>query len=359
MKIKRPRSFKLRNPVHLVLYALFIILTACSSRWEINNPYEHVNWEKYGQYKANLHTHTTISDGRMAPQTVVDQYHQLGYQILAITDHNEVTYPWTAFASLKASSKSEERLANGEIGNKAIIYENRNPKELGMIAIQGNEVSAPHHVNSYFSDYCTRTSQEDSTFIGTAEKNGLLVINHPGRYKYNAQWYTAFYKKYKHIIGMEIYNNGDRYPGDRQLWDSVLVALLPAHPVWAYSNDDMHSEGSIGRNWNIFILPELTEDQVRKGMEEGRSFYVYAPEGHKNQDIPKIQSIQVNRKQGQIQIIATGQDSIHWISGGKIVQKGNRIKLDDCPDFSSYVRAEIFGSPGIIIGTQPFVIQEK
>lgn len=346
------------NAFHLALFILFIVFTSCA-RWNITNPYEQVDWQNHRQYKANLHTHTTKSDGGLAPQMAVDHYHQLGYNILAITDHNEVTYPWTEFASMEASGKSKERLENGQIDPESIIYENRDPEALGMIAIQGNEVSAPHHIGSLFNDYNHPTKQEDSAFVSIAAKDGLVIINHPGRYKHNAQWYIDFYKKYNHLIGMEIYNQGDRYPSDRQLWDSVLVALLPVRTVWAYSNDDMHREKSIGRNWNIFVLPELSEEWVRKGIEKGRSFYVYAPEGHSNTNIPVIHSVQVNTKNGQIQLEATGQDSIRWISGGKKVYKGNLIKLDDCPELSAYVRAEIYGANGFIMGTQPFLIQKK
>ena len=39
-------------------------------------------------FKANLHTHSTISDARLSPQEVKQAYKDLGYQILAITDHN-------------------------------------------------------------------------------------------------------------------------------------------------------------------------------------------------------------------------------------------------------------------------------
>jgi len=343
----------------LALSVVFILLTACSTLWEINNPYEQVDWKQHGQYKANLHTHTTSSDGHLTPHNVVDRYHQLGYRILALTDHNAVTYPWTDFALMTPGPHSGKLVAEGKLSKEALVYENRDPRQLGMIAIQGNEVSSPNHIGSLFNDYNRPTSQEDSAFTAIAARNGLVIINHPGRYKHNAEWYANFYRKYNHLIGMEIYNNGDRYPGDRQLWDSVLVALLPGQPVWAYSNDDMHQEKSLGRNWNIFVLPELTKDWVRKGMEEGRSFYVYSPEGHKNPAIPKIQSVRVDRKKGQIQIEVTGQDSIRWISGGKIIQKGNLIKLDDFQELSDYVRAEIFGPGGLIMGTQPFIIQKK
>jgi hypothetical protein len=359
MNKKQSLNLMSYKTVHLVLFALLIAFTACSTRWGITDPYEQVDWKKDGQYKANLHTHTTNSDGHLAPNTVVDRYHQLGYQILALTDHNAVTYPWTAFASMKPAPHSEKLLAEGRVSKDDLVYQNRDPRQLGMIAIQGNEVSSPHHVNSLFNDYNHPTLQEDSAFTAVAARNGLIIINHPGRYKHNAQWYIDFYRKYGHLKGMEIYNNGDRYPNDRQLWDSVLVALLPDRPVWAYSNDDMHQERSLGRNWNIFVLPELSEEWVRKGIEEGRSFYVYSPEGRRTQSIPEIHAVRVDQKKGRIQLIVTGQDSISWISGGKVVQKGSSVRLKDCPELSAYVRAEIFGPRGVVMGTQPFIIQKK
>lgn len=350
---------KLLLAVHLILSVVFFLFTACSTLWKINNPYEQVDWKQNGQYKANLHTHTTRSDGGLSPQYVVDKYHHLGYQILAITDHNEVTYPWTSLSAMKASKKSEQKVAEGSLQKENINYENRVPELLGMIAIQGNEVSAPHHTGSLFNDYNHSTQQTDSAYCAISAKNGLMIMNHPGRYNHTALWHTNLYRKYNQLVGMEIFNNGDRYTHDRQLWDSVLVALAPVRPVWAYSNDDMHSEKSLGRNWNIFVLPELTEEWVRKGIEEGRSFYVYSPEGHKNQVMTKILSIQVNHKKGSIRIMASGQDSIRWISNGKIVQKGRLLNLKDCPEPPAYIRAEIFGPGGFIMGTQPFLVQKE
>lgn len=43
------------------------------------------------QYKANLHCHSTLSDGRMTPEELKEMYRERGYSILAITDH-EVPY---------------------------------------------------------------------------------------------------------------------------------------------------------------------------------------------------------------------------------------------------------------------------
>ena len=131
--------------------------------------------------RLNFHTHTTRSDGRLNPHTVVDRYHEHGYSILAITDHNEVTWPWTAFAEMEASGTSQNRMESA-------------------------------------------------------------------------------------------------------------TETMPERPVWGYSNDDMHTEPHIGRNWNMLILPELSHDWVRTGMVEGLSYFVYVPGGHNGPEAPVIES---------------------------------------------------------------------
>ena len=39
------------------------------------------------RYKINLHTHTTVSDGRVSPEEAARVYHQSGYDAIALTDH--------------------------------------------------------------------------------------------------------------------------------------------------------------------------------------------------------------------------------------------------------------------------------
>ena len=42
----------------------------------------------YGSYKANLHCHTTYSDGNLSPEQVKEHYKANGYSVVAFTDHN-------------------------------------------------------------------------------------------------------------------------------------------------------------------------------------------------------------------------------------------------------------------------------
>ena len=39
------------------------------------------------QYKANLHCHSILSDGKKTPDELKEMYKRNGYSILAITDH--------------------------------------------------------------------------------------------------------------------------------------------------------------------------------------------------------------------------------------------------------------------------------
>lgn len=38
-------------------------------------------------YKANLHCHTTLSDGKLTPEEIKEAYKSRGYQVVAFTDH--------------------------------------------------------------------------------------------------------------------------------------------------------------------------------------------------------------------------------------------------------------------------------
>ncbi len=38
-------------------------------------------------YKANLHAHSTVSDGRWTPEEVKQRYMEQGYSVIAYTDH--------------------------------------------------------------------------------------------------------------------------------------------------------------------------------------------------------------------------------------------------------------------------------
>jgi hypothetical protein len=351
------RSYVRINLLLLGMFAIFF--SSCNSGFEINNPYERVDWENHQQYKANFHTHTTRSDGRLNPDTVVDLYHALGYHILAITDHNEVTYPWTHFSELDASELSYKRKeSDPETMPAHFNFQDRNPVVLKMIDIEGNEFSRHHHMGSFFNDLMG-TSDVTESLEAIAEQDGIVMLNHPGRYNYPVEWYTDLYLTYDHLIGLEVYNQGDRYPQDRPKWDSLLTVTMPDRTIWAYSNDDMHTLPHVGRNWNMLILPELSHESVREGMEQGLSYFIYAPQGHEGPEPPVIHSVKTDNRTGTIEINASRYNAVEWISEGKVVHNGPAIDLKASEEIGSYVRAMFYGDGETVAGTQPFGINKN
>jgi len=344
---------KLAYIFNVLVIILFTLMSGCAGiggQWSIQNPYADVDWENHQRHKANFHTHTTRSDGRETPEKVIDRYAGLGYSILSLTDHDtyrtgrdrshpekhKTTWPWTVF--------------------------NRNPDAIGMVAVEGNEISRRHHIGSYFNDYGdANVRSENRALEEIGSRGGLAVFLHPGRYRKSLQWYVDMYRYHPHLIGLEIFNQGDRYPKDRRTWDAILTSIIHERPVWGFSNDDMHDpEVQLGRNWNIMLLPELSAEWVRKAMEQGTFFYVYQPDGPQGEPPPEIKSITVDSSRGIIHLQTTAYGRIAWISRGSIVHDGPLIELSKIRFLDAYLRVEVYGADQkSLVGTQPFRIHRK
>ena len=318
---------------YLIVFCLFVSMVAAAAV-EIENPYATVDWQ-WQQHRANLHTHTTESDGRWSPERTIDAYHELGYTILALADHNTVSYPWSRW--------------------------DRDPQALGMLAVQANELSRGHHVGSYFTDLNAGSGLRGNVAeVGTA--GGIAVVFHPGRYhprRYEIDDYVTVYRDNPHAVGLEIVNQRDRYPGDRDIWDNILTQLMPERPVWAFANDDFHRPDHLGRSWTMFLIPELTLEHFRQAMISG-TFYSMARDitrSEKRDETmmpPIIRSITVADR--TITIDAANADDIVWIAAGQEIHRGPSLIVPDEANQPGYVRAELY-NPGGTTFTNPFALR--
>lgn len=355
----QPGTFRKGPWVSLLTLVFTFTLVATASAQEkvvVLNPYEDVVWDAEHR-KGNFHTHTTESDGAQDPATVIDGYHGEDYDVLAITDHNHVTWPWTEYG--------------------------QNPEHLGMLPIPGNELSRHNHNLSLFTEYPSpvRDSATDrlhTSIQEVSEIGGLNVVAHPGRY-----WepgdnrvpddalakYIGLFYGYDSLVGMEVHNQTDRYPWDRRLWDALLEKLMPERPVWGFANDDSHGEHHIGLNASWFPLSDLNESTVREAIEEGR-FYFSTVTTHpqKWQDMdraPRITGVDYDRQANTITLAAEVEgesveaEQVRWISNrGDVVANGLSIDLAEVDELSSYLRAEIRSEGGLTY-TQPFGLGER
>jgi len=336
----------------LGLIVALLLAAGCARSLVSENPYDGVDWDGHRQHHGSFHNHTTESDGRMSPAAVIDHYHAEGFDVLAITDHNKATWPWSRF--------------------------DRDPAALDMVAVPGNELSRHHHTLSLFTDLETGTRDHETAIRQVREADGIAVLAHPGRY-----WdledgrvpdavrdrYVRLFNTYDHLIGMEAVNQTDRYPEDRALWDAVLTEMMPARPVWGMANDDSHVEPHIGLNTTVLLLPEFTRDAVREALASGRFYFTtvtsHPPDERDPQGVPRINRIVHDPGAGVIRIDAEvagrplDDERVRWISaGGRVVHHGASIDLTQADGIERYVRAELRG-PGGTAYTQPFALQPR
>ena len=286
-----------------------------------DNPYADIDWMTINQYKSNFHTHTTQSNDAIDEFTtanVVDKYHAAGYKILALTDHDYNPYPWQLFPQYMSGVPA------------------RDPEALGMLAVPGNELSKDNtnswsertggefnHHNDFFTG---RQGQEfaslQESYAYTYALGGMQIINHPGQYwsidntysetqKNGPGWHATNFNTYPSLVGLEVYNQGNRRPNDRILWDQILQRTLPARNVFGYSGDDTHNNEQLFRNYNFMLMEELTTEELKDAMRKGESYFCYEPKGSGEGKAPRIAAIHVDESEKTITIDANGL--VHWI----------------------------------------------
>lgn len=315
-----------------------------------------MSWGTVKQYKANFHTHTTESDGNRTPDTVIADYSDKGYSILALTDHDnmtthETTWPWTTWISEVPNPIYTD--VNGM--ETSALYPTLGGSD-GLLAVRGNEITRPDHIGSFFNDYgATSTTTEEVALQEIENRNGLAMMYHPGRYSRADSWYESLYNDYHYspLIGMEVYNQGDRYPGDRARWDRVNALVMPDITIFGYSNDDMHKASHLFRNYQFMLMEGLTEAALSNAMFKGAFYFCYEPDGNGTPQVPSIEEISVDGT--VITITATDATSITWQSNNGQVGTGNSIDISQLTEGTIFVRAELVNSSGKTY-TQPFVL---
>ena len=70
--------------------------------YKINSTYANVDWSTYKQYKTDLHSHTTGTDGTSTKKETVEKHYDHNFDILAITDHGTTDYGWDDPSTNKA-----------------------------------------------------------------------------------------------------------------------------------------------------------------------------------------------------------------------------------------------------------------
>ena len=361
--------------------------------YTITNPYETVDWENWGQYKAMLHAHTLYSDGEMDVKDVVEEYYAQGYDILAITDHGVVNKGWDKKPEMLPligynqyirwlTPLSAERYA--EITSGA-DRDGRGMLDVPLGIEMNGVVMRKNHVNGFFCGYGQGDWGIEEDYEGpvaeTEKAGGISFINHPGDFyaahhdkerAYDTEYlkiWADIFLKYKSCVGMEVYNERDtvaRY--DRVIWDNLLQYTIPrGRNIWAFANDDSHFLSTIGVNAEIMLMPENTVENLRTAMENGTFFACstiskeeMGEEFRGTGDYAVVKKIDIDEANDVIALTieSTTDYTVEWIADGEIIATGDSINLRDySEEIGSYVRFQIKNEGGIVL-SQAFVCDD-
>lgn len=312
--------------------------TAGAVSYKITNPYAEVtdllgNGENH--YKTNLHTHSTVSDGRVTMPEMVTEHYAQNYDILAMAEHGVIGKPWneapthywlmrvcTFFNALSDGKDYYKRqydtltdaeykgITEGTYGfdenQQFTLTPQGNFAETsnrtygrGMHCVtSGIELSAASvmqsHLCGYFCEWgggisgmLTHEGDYEYFVKNVDAAGGVTVINHPGHYlnckriPENAKdpdqlfYFADIFNRYDSCLGIETFNNSDNESRNNRLfWDELLQYVIPygKRNVFGFSNSDTHDLNRVDTEFMDYILPAYSEANLRTAMENGAFF---------------------------------------------------------------------------------------
>jgi hypothetical protein len=174
-------------------------------------------------FKGNLHAHTTFSDGRRPIYEVIERYREMGYDFLAITDH-------------------EDRILDD-------YWFNIPPGDDRMLVLPGIELNyepLSQHVGKV-----------------TGDRETLYVLNHPARYALTVDETLHRIRVISAaglpIEAVEITDTGVYRPE----YDVEAIALPKI------ATDDSHRDPDFGRAWIEVEAPTKSADAILRAVKAG------------------------------------------------------------------------------------------
>lgn len=360
-----------------------------TKKFIITNPYEQVDWDSWGTYKAQLHCHTNASDGYLTIHEFVQKHYDLDYDIVALTDHGTINRGWnnepklvpilrfvkrerTQLADIIPLTEEEySSYLNGTAASDSRTHQN------GMLDVPlGIELNmatpvADCHLTGYFAEYGQGLAgvygDYETPSKGVRKKGGISMLSHVGEFVYPdkdsadhvGQPVDEYYSnKFARIfldnagssVGMGINSATDAHTRcDRILYDSILQRTIPNGVVpWGFTFSDSHNERSLNDAYTMMLMENFTMEDFRSSMENGLCFGVsHYSNGvelngmeempnltedevmenklYLSNDTPMVTRVTVDAQSETISIEGEHFNEITWVSNGNVIKRESNI----------------------------------
>lgn len=260
---------------------------------------KHIFPEEGRFYKANLHCHSTKSDGRRTPEELKDIYKSAGYSVLAYSDHNvlidhsyldDENFLTLTSVEINVSKKSEKHTKFWPCYHVNFFPDSQHNVKLPCF--NPKYISDKHADLRDTQEYVGEPDfQRDYDNIGEmidgfAKEGFIAMLNHP-------TWSMQNLEEYKNldttnIFAMEIYNHGCYVEGWEETNDHMYDDLLRrGDKLFCTATDDNHNAhpkdtphwDSLG-GFVMIKAPELTYKSIIEALKAGNFYASSAPQIH-------------------------------------------------------------------------------
>ncbi len=323
-------------------------------------------------YKANLHCHSTFSDGKYTPEELKGMYKSLGYSVLAITDHEGLFHhtelndkDFLTIAGLELEFDRPCNTTYDHVTTCHMCFYKKDPTDLyqpgydpGFVHPKFTWTNNPKmraqikgKGTPFGHDYSHETI---NNAIKTMKDEGFIVThNHP-------KWSLESYEDYILHEGhdnLEIYNHGTSLGGHDDRNGEVYDAFLrKGKKLFVTASDDNHgiAKENIG-GFTMFKAPSLTYENIIRAFENGE---FYASEGPEIEEFYIEDSRIVLKSKTPLQYVSliSGTRFVSRVAmkKGEPVFEANFYFKPDC----KYVRLEACGLDGKKAYTNAYWVEE-
>ncbi len=204
-----------------------------------------------GQYrKAQLHCHTTQSDGRYAPRELLERYRVAGYTFVVVTDHDRVTEcadlndaTFLALPGVESTIARPFRPLGPHLGRLGAP---------GSLHIRGAQAAID----------------------ATVAAGGVVSLHHPtwNGNLWTGGWSLAEMVRLRGYHLIEISNHHSRSNADVRRWTAVLRHRGPTSPVGGAAADDLHRDQDFDTGW-VMVKAAAVTAQAFLGALRGLALY--------------------------------------------------------------------------------------
>ena len=269
---------------------------------------ENLNW-----YRANMHCHTTVSDGHYTPEQIKEKYKEMGYSIVAYTDHEIIRDQshltddeFLAITSSEFSISDCKPCFEAPFGKQLEGWRGRKVVHMGVYSKDPHNTFHPATDDSIFHWWKSQgkdvgeiacdgyhreyTVESINEMIKRLNDNGFLVsLNHPN-------WSLNDMDDYLNMKGLwslEILNYATERLTGAEYCPYIYDHMVRSGNFNLFCNmgDDNHNRGgSLDHSFGgstIIGAKELKYDQIMTALEKGE-FYCAS-----GKNPPKINALYV------------------------------------------------------------------